>query len=545
MEPKGLLSVDMRVSGPAWEPEGMSVTGEINATSVSCRLDSSFATGVLENANARVSLLADKIIVHNLRGKLRSIDVAASGTVVQDGMDARVDASGMLPDFQSAFPRLLNRDWTVGGRVSAQARLSARAKPGSLVSAPGQPLKTFLATMQGAFQTTSGTRFSVRLLDEHFDWNLESEARADNVEFTHVITPVPLTGLTGNFALRNKVFRTVGQVEGKWGHTWGKATGSFEMTPEGYAKAVLNGDFPESVLEDWVRGWGRPGRPRRVPPSWDLMSDAEFTQALRTKEELQFVLDATLVTKHSTFKKISLDDGTIHLIYSHRGAPHDSLDFDRIHCGIYGGKAEATVGVLIMPGFQWKTVVSVKDTQCERLLKALSNKESTVTGKLSTDLTVAGRAGRKDGYTGSGSFELTDSRFLRDPIFTALATVLRFKELQDISFSELRGSFGLKQGVVDLKDVKFFGTLLQLEANGQVGLDKNLDVMVIYRFLGPMGEIMSKIPVISMVPKMINQVGQILLKAHVGGTFSKPSVTVVPFSADELRFFQFEKVRKK
>jgi hypothetical protein len=179
------------------------------------------------------------------------------------------------------------------------------------------------------------------------------------------------------------------------------------------------------------------------------------------------------------------------------------------------------------------------------MLEATHGKKSTVTGLLSAQAGLTGRGAGREDIAGSGSFALRSSRFLHNPILAALGNALQSKELTDIAFSDMRGDFALHRSVVDLKKVRLKGSLLQLEANGQAGLDGRLDLMAIHEFLGPVGNVMEKIPLLKVVPKIVNEVGKILLKTHIGGTTEKPDVTIVPFSADELKILEFREVEKE
>ena len=548
LRPEGALGVDLQIEGPLWEPKGLSVTGSVSATSVSCLLDSSFASGELRQAHAKVRLLPDRIIFDQLAGKMRSMDLSSTGTIAADNYDFGLIVSGPLKDCQASFPRLLSNHWTVDGRVNGNLHLRARQKPKiSLPKRDNVTTQSFLTTLVSEAQAVGLENLLSRpKLDERFDWDVSGVAHADDVTMTHFFLPAPLTHITGNFVIQHDTLRIVGEANVQWGQARGWGSGSLQWLPNGKGKSILYGRFPSMVLEEWFTNWGPKDRKPEEPANWDLKSPEEFNAGLVSPEDLKFILDVSIVADRATFKRYEVGKSSTHFVFTHRGVYDDSLRFDKINIRAYDGTANGTVDLLFGDRAQWRTDIHVRNILCEKLLEAARHKPSTVTGRLTGNLVeLRGYAGNTKTFTGNGSFSLRNSRFLQDPIFAALGKVLNWTEVSDVSFSNMEGKFGVKNGFLYVMGWKLFGTLLQLKADGRIGLDGAVDLYLIYRFLGPFDKVIGRIPVLNAVPKIVDQFGQVLLKIHVGGTAIAPNVTIVPLLADELRFFKFSPPRGK
>jgi hypothetical protein len=70
LKPEGRIGADLSLSGPLRQPRKMAVQGTVTADAVSCRFDSSFAVGEIRKTSARVRLLADRVVIERLKGKI-------------------------------------------------------------------------------------------------------------------------------------------------------------------------------------------------------------------------------------------------------------------------------------------------------------------------------------------------------------------------------------------------------------------------------------------------------------------------------------------
>jgi hypothetical protein len=426
--------------------------------------------------------------------------------------------------------------------VGASGRFIAKAKPAASEHFPGRPIRTFLSTLGIDSATSFPQRFDPSALNQRFDWNVSGGLRADDATLSHTCAAAPATHVNGEFAFEDRRLRTRGDVQVQWGRSPGRVRGFVEWTPEGYGRAVFSAAFPQVALEEWLTGWGGPDEGPPEPVDWRLLAPAEFQNAMESKEGVRFEVDGALACDEAAFRRFRLSEGSAHFLYRSRAELPDSIRFDRIRAGgFYGGTAEGTAAVLFVPKAQWRSEVRLRDVLCGPMLEAARGAKSTVSGRLSAQAVLEGRAGRRESVVGSGSFALSASRFLQNPILAALGRALSFRELTDVSFTTVRSDFSVARDAVDLKDLELSGSLIRLEGSGRAGLDGTLDLTLINRFLGPFETVVKRIPILKVVPKIINEVGQVLLKAHVGGTTQDPAVTLVPFSADELKIPKFKR----
>ena len=76
-----------------------------------------------------------------------------------------------------------------------------------------------------------------------------------------------------------------------------------------------------------------------------------------------------------------------------------------------------------------------------------------------------------------------------------------------------------------------------------------LDVTVIYHFLGPMERVpvlkhITKLPVVKQLTQIPDWVIARFLKVHVGGTVDDPDLKVVAFSADDLKLMKVKRIER-
>ncbi|HUT25446.1 MAG TPA: hypothetical protein VM492_13965, partial [Sumerlaeia bacterium] len=79
---------------------------------------------------------------------------------------------------------------------------------------------------------------------------------------------------------------------------------------------------------------------------------------------------------------------------------------------------------------------------------------------------------------------------------------------------------------------------LEMWAEGNAGLDGQLDLMVVYRFLSTL----KNIPILGQVGRGISFLGSTFFKIHIGGTIENPQVKPVPLSLDKLKVLRFKAI---
>jgi hypothetical protein len=176
-----------------------------------------------------------------------------------------------------------------------------------------------------------------------------------------------------------------------------------------------------------------------------------------------------------------------------------------------GGSA---FSVDLVPPFPFQLAMDLRDVQIAGLLRGLFASSIATQGTLSARMRLTGDTSRLLGLSGTGTFELEDSRLWSIPVFRALFSQLG---LDDTAiFDSMSTNVRLRDGVIQTNDIEVHSPLLQLVGSGTVDLDGSLhhDLEVRYAILDYLGPLR----------RLIYSVQNRLLSVAIRGDMDRPSV---------------------
>ena len=439
---------------------------------------------------------------------------------------------GDLGDVRSHVAEL-QKNWRMGGPTEISARLTASFKPGQAPPAtPGRPWTSWT----GAFNGNSTTESLVNLISR-IDWDVNGHLKPRNAFFCHIAMPTDVTGINGDLTISRDGLRIDGWADAKWGESQAKTTGSALYVPGKGANLTFTVKTQDGYMDEWFQHWGDRDTSTETEPA---ITPGIYDPSRREEYPRKLKVDGTILADHVKFHKLDATDADMHFSYHRFRRGYGILDFDRVKTGFYGGQLDVSSLVQFHPDERpWDAKVAMSGVVLERFLMARTGKPATISGLMALTCNVGGVGNDRSRMNGSGNLDLTNSRFLKDPIFSSLGAILQSRQLEDIGFTTMKGAYDIRAGVIEIPNLKFEGTLLQLDAHGKVYLDGGLDMYVIQRFLGGV----QSIPILGIIPEIIENVGARLLKIHIGGTTGKPEVQIIPLSADELRILKIEKIK--
>jgi hypothetical protein len=204
--------------------------------------------------------------------------------------------------------------------------------------------------------------------------------------------------------------------------------------------------------------------------------------------------------------------------------------------GLAGGTVQGSLTVVAKhqgPEFAWDLEGSALDLGA--VTKAwVSEPESGITGR--GQFTTAGTGRGQDEtwrqrLNGTFVFDVADGQLIKVPVLEFLADQTRIDQFKDLGFQTFHGEFDVKDGWVNLKQVRANGPVAGIEAGGKIALDGRLDVSVEPK-VGPILSKHVKIPCADKLAKTTEGFTVLPLAATVKGTTQAPSygVDVTPGS---------------
>jgi len=547
MAPSGKAALDLDLSGPLLDPGKLTLKGAVIPTSVSLTLDTTSPTIRFSGIEGKIQLaFPTEIRLDPLRmniqaqGAARPAQLTVSGPVSNTGLDLNWQTSGDLPHYKQLLPYILDY-FQVGGPVTLSGRTQANLKP---PSGDSPPLPATLAGAAGylrkEFLAQEDSLAGLVRLNQIVDWDFKTLVEANDCEFTHISMPSRITHVRGRFQIGRDGLRSISPVRAQWGATDGFTEGWVRLTPEGVLRIDFSTSAPLMVVDDWAQRWGPRNRPPRADEAAEL---PEFDPAQKDNLPVRVLIDGTLKGQRATFRRFPLENASAHFQFRDYKGPGSFLEFDRIEAGLFGGAFRMHPWLFSRgPRFRWNVDLEMDDVNCERLLESHYGHKPTVTGLLSTRMSLRGVSTKNRTMEGSGAFALKNSRFMGNPIFLALGKLLDSKELEDISFTRMESTFSIKNKDVAISQLSLSGSLMELEAQGTATTDGALDLDVVYRFL----KFLPKFPVLKEVVRFVENMGSWLIKAHVGGTLQQPQITtIVPASMDKLPWPPFSRKNEK
>lgn len=533
MAPSGKAALDLDLTGPLFDPGKLTLKGAVIPTSVSLTLDTTSPTIRFSGIEGKIQLaFPTEIRLDPLRmniqaqGAARPAQLTVSGPVSNTGLDLNWQTSGDLPHYKQLLPYILDY-FQVDGPVTLSGRTQANLKP---PSGDSPPLPATLAGAAGylrkEFLAQEDSLAGLVRLNQIVDWDFKTLVEANDCEFTHIFMPSRVTHVRGRFQIGRDGLRSISPVRAQWGATDGLTEGWVRLTPEGVLRVDFSTSAPLMVVDDWVQRWG----PRNRPPQADEAGEVpEFDPAQKDKPSMRVLIDGTLKGQRATFRRFPLENASAHFQFRDYKGHESFLEFDRIEARLFDGAFRMRPWLFTHgPRFRWNVDLEMDGVNCERLLESHYGHKPTVTGLLSTRMSLHGISAKKGTMQGSGAFALKNSRFMGNPIFLALGKLLDSKELEDISFTKMEGTFSLKDNDISISRLSLAGSLMELEAEGSATTDGALDLKVIYRFL----KFIPKLPLLQYAVKAVEDVTSWFVRARLRGTLRDPQIGIVPLSVD-------------
>ena len=198
--------------------------------------------------------------------------------------------------------------------------------------------------------------------------------------------------------------------------------------------------------------------------------------------------------------------------------------------GIAGGSVEGTVTVALkegQPEFDWDAKGNALDLSL--ITKAaFAEPEPRVTGR--GGFTTSG-TGLGQGETllqtlsGTADFDIADGEFIKSRLLEFLAEKTHIEQFRALGFRTVHGKLLVKDGWVQLNQVRVDGPSVALEAGGKIGLNGQLDVQVQPK-IGPTLSDHVRIPCVNSFMKTVDGFTVLPVAVTVEGTTENPTYGV-------------------
>jgi hypothetical protein len=192
--------------------------------------------------------------------------------------------------------------------------------------------------------------------------------------------------------------------------------------------------------------------------------------------------------------------------------------------------------VLLRPNGKGKRQVSINADDAGDMLRTLDVYNTMIGGVLDVDATFDDTA---PGHPLSGQVLISDYRLVEAPALARLVGILTLTGIADalkgdgLSFSEFKAPFVMKEGVIELSDVKATGLSLGYTAKGRIYtyaevVDIEGTVVPAYAI----NSVLGNIPIIGTLLTGVEEGGGIFAATYeMNGPFEDPKVKVNPLSA--------------
>ncbi|GAB4313536.1 MAG: hypothetical protein Kow0059_04740 [Candidatus Sumerlaeia bacterium] len=461
----------------------------------------------------------DLLQVQALNGQWGPFPFAAQGRATPRDLMLNVESALALEDFAGRIPEL-QRKYILFGAARVRATLSCAIPPDAAVTAPTAP------DPQSAGRLAHDIRRAALYLISVAD----AEARRPLP-----VLQSPLLDLRGTLQVRDGGFghvsmpAIISRIEADmewenhrltWTDGWGMAGRSAIVT--GPCSIDLSGPTPhlhftgrmeEFDLNQWLTDW----------------PDTHTTETLRADEASSrtlLMIDCEATAQNVKLYKYTLGAFSGRLHYEKwKGAPN------RLHftadCGrVFGGRGQAQGDLEIRHGGHrpiLNLTMAVQDVSLERYLSEVSPAHSGIRGTLQARTTLQGETGRSGSLQGQGAFAISDSQFLRFPIFEALADLTGMESFRQASFSRIEGEFFIRDGRVHFSRITCNNPLVKLNASGWVDFNENIAFDLSLSYFRALGQ---SLPPLAGIMEKLDALIQLTVKLEVTGTLNQPVMKV-------------------
>jgi hypothetical protein len=110
----------------------------------------------------------------------------------------------------------------------------------------------------------------------------------------------------------------------------------------------------------------------------------------------------------------------------------------------------------------------------EQFLSENSSQKKVVTGTANAEFNASGNSSGLKSMQGDGSFKMLNGHYQAPPVVTPVLSMLNLRQFSSGDIESGKGSFKLKNGIMNTNDLLFIAEAGKVYYRGQVGLDTSL-----------------------------------------------------------------------
>ncbi len=327
----------------------------------------------------------------------------------------------------------------------------------------------------------------------------------------------------GQIAFDSGHARRVTFRRAKWGRTDLEGTMTIRPGDEGLAIDVSGSSFDGREMVS-----GRRSDPKTDKAAVKPEKGIEPSPTQVAKREL-----VTPLTVHATFRRLWVsDDGLTRDVTA--AMVRDDRDWQQAHVDglVDGGKP---LHIELLPAGRNRRTLKLSSPDAGSVFRSFGLFENMVGGQLTMEGTFDDADPRQP-LTGLAT--VADYQVVKAPALARLLTVAALTGIvevlsgEGIHFSTLKAPFTLTDGVLELRDVRAYGTALGITAKGQVDLDS--DMLALEGTVVPayaINSVLGDIPLVGRLFSLEKGGGVIAMNYSMKGPAADPRVTVNPLSA--------------
>ncbi len=486
----GKAIVDARLKAPLYTLNPFSIHAKAEFKECYVELDKPIVRAWLKTLEGAVEVRDGTAMLTYISGQVGDVPFNLSGWVKPEAARLILSIETELGNVKSLFPTVFN-EFRVGGSAVMSAEIDVSAKA-------NRPI----------------------------NYRLSGEILTYDVTFAYIDMPVDLTHINGAFSFHENELRIL-NVRCWSGRSKDCAVnGVIRFAPK---QTVIDFNLrsPLIYLDEWMRDW---------PKRKDIISSGALQMVSETSPTLEIF--GSIDAEKAYYGPVQGDKfhGSFH--YQLFPFAPNTFYYDNIQVSVYQGNLTGSGSILFPEGDNiYEAKVEAEQINVNELLRALREKKQTVVGRLSGKVSLVGEGEDVSRILGSGEFTVEDSRFIDAVVFKALGGILRSPMFNDISFTQVIGDFALKNGAVHFAKFDLRNPMLQMQATGKIGFNKQVDLDLHLAFLS--AYLGWNIPIVRNIMAFIEKFGSKLFKFRIVGTLDEPRVIAVPLSIDEVNKILF------
>jgi len=426
-----------------------------------------------------------------ISGQVGDVPFNLSGWLKPEAAQLVLSSETELDNVKSLLPAVFDK-FRVGGSAVLSAEIDVSAKP-------NQPI----------------------------NYRLSGEILTHDVTFAYIDMPVDVTHINGAFSFHENELRIL-NVRCWSGRSKDCAVNGFIRFAPKQTVIDFHLKSPLIYLDEWMRNW---------PKGKDVISGEALQMVSETSPTLQIF--GSIDAGKARFGPLQGDKFYGSFDYQYFPFGPNTFYYDNIQVSAYQGNLTGSGSILFPRGDNniYEAKVEARQINVNKLLEALREKKQTIVGRLSGTMSLVGEGKNVNKIRASGKFTVEDSRFIDAVIFKALGGILRSPMFNDISFTQVIGDFILKNGAIHFSKFDLRNLMLQMQATGKIGFNKQVELDLHLAFLS--AYLSLNIPIVKNIMAVLEKLGSKIFKFRIVGTLDEPRVIAVPLSIDEVNKILF------